>query len=122
MSMLSEVHSEPRQTSKMKFLGKIVNGLKPLTIFAKGSILDVDWVLNMTLLRKNCIIYLFWDSPTWCEKNILSFFLVEILENQGMSGLAQLSLIIHYLFQSIQFIGILSYSRTNQVKFMEDSF
>ena len=41
MSMLSEVHSEPRQTSKMKFLGKIVNGLKPLTIFAKGSILDV---------------------------------------------------------------------------------
>ena len=47
---------------------------------------------------------------------------MEILENQGMSGLAQLSLIIHYLFQSIQFIGILSYSRTNQVKFMEDSF
>ena len=33
---LSEKHSEPSQTSKMKFLAKIAHGFLSLTIFAKG--------------------------------------------------------------------------------------
>ena len=37
----TEVYSEPCQTTKMKCLTKIVNGLKPLTIFAKRFIFDV---------------------------------------------------------------------------------
>ena len=36
-----EARSEPCQTSKIERLAKIVNGQKPLTIFAKNSILDV---------------------------------------------------------------------------------
>ena len=35
--MRLEVYSEPRQTCKMEFLRKIVNGLKTLNIFAKSS-------------------------------------------------------------------------------------
>ena len=38
---LSETCSEPCQTSKMERLMKIVNGWKPLTIFAKRCLLDV---------------------------------------------------------------------------------
>ena len=39
---MSEAYLEPLQTSKMKKLfAKIVNGFKPLTVFAKSSILDV---------------------------------------------------------------------------------
>ena len=34
-------HSGPRQIHKMEHFAKIVNGLKPLTIFAKSSIIDV---------------------------------------------------------------------------------
>ena len=37
------MHSEPSQTSKMELFAKIVNGLKPLTVFVKSSILDV-WI------------------------------------------------------------------------------
>ena len=41
-SFLKEVlYSEPCQTSKMELFLKIINGRKPLTIFAKSSILDV---------------------------------------------------------------------------------
>ena len=36
-----KVYLEPSQTSKMELLVNIVNGWKPLTIFAKSSILDV---------------------------------------------------------------------------------
>ena len=36
-----EAYSEPSGTSKMEFFAKIVNGWKPLTIFAKSSILDI---------------------------------------------------------------------------------
>ena len=38
-----EEYWEPSQTSKMKLFVQIVNGLQPLTIFAKSSILDI-WV------------------------------------------------------------------------------
>ena len=38
---VSEAHPEPSQTSKMEFFVKIVNGLNPLTIFGKSSMLDV---------------------------------------------------------------------------------
>ena len=37
----TNAYSEPIQTSKMKFLAKIVNTFQPLTISAKSSILDV---------------------------------------------------------------------------------
>ena len=37
----SDAYSEPYQTSKMECFAKIVNGLKPLAIFAKISILDI---------------------------------------------------------------------------------
>ena len=36
-----QAYLEPCQTSKMERFAKIVNGDKPLTIFAKRSILDV---------------------------------------------------------------------------------
>ena len=36
--------------SKMKLFVKIANGWKPLTIFAKGYILDVGMVLNTSLI------------------------------------------------------------------------
>ena len=38
----SEAHSESSRTSKMDLFAKIVNGVQPLTIFAKRSILDVQ--------------------------------------------------------------------------------
>ena len=37
----TEAYSEPSQTSKMDSFAKIVNGVQPLIIFAKHSILDV---------------------------------------------------------------------------------
>ena len=47
--------SEPRQTSWMQHFAKNVNCLKLLTIFEKGSILDIERILGMflwPLLRK----------------------------------------------------------------------
>ena len=41
MVLILEVSSEPCQTSKMEFFVKIVNGLKPVVIFARKSILDI---------------------------------------------------------------------------------
>ena len=38
---IAYAYSEPCLTSKMKHFEKIVKGLKPLTIFAKSSFLDV---------------------------------------------------------------------------------
>ena len=38
---MAEAHSEPSQTSKMKFFAKIATGFQLLTIFAKIFILDV---------------------------------------------------------------------------------
>ena len=35
------MHSERNQASKMEIFGKIVIGLKPLTIFTKNSTLDI---------------------------------------------------------------------------------
>ena len=40
-TVMQEVYSEPSQTFKMELFVKIVYGLKPLTIYAEGSILDV---------------------------------------------------------------------------------
>ena len=37
----TEVHLEPSQASKIKPFVKIVNGLRPLPIFTKSSILDI---------------------------------------------------------------------------------
>ena len=46
--MGTDVYSQPCQTSKMENFVKIVNGYKPLTIFAKPSILDVSQVSEYT--------------------------------------------------------------------------
>ena len=40
MSDKLETHSEPRQTSKMKYFAKIVNGTKSLTTFSLDVIID----------------------------------------------------------------------------------
>ena len=42
----AEAHSEPSQRSKMELIAKTVNGCKPFTIFVKGSILNVGWLLH----------------------------------------------------------------------------
>ena len=58
----SEVDSEVRQPLKMECFVKIVNGFKPLTIFTKHSILDVDTLLNpplpLTIMHK-ALFYIF---------------------------------------------------------------
>ena len=41
LNIFEEVYSEPCQTFKMETFAKIVNGLKPLYVFAKNFILDV---------------------------------------------------------------------------------
>ena len=41
MKCMPEAYSEPSQTSKKESFTKIVNGVEPLTIFAKRSVLDV---------------------------------------------------------------------------------
>ena len=41
LNTFTEVYSEPCQTSKMDTFAKIVNGLKPLIVFVKNSILNV---------------------------------------------------------------------------------
>ena len=40
--MKPRAHLEPCQASKVELFAKIANGSKPLTIFAKISILDVS--------------------------------------------------------------------------------
>ena len=49
---MPEVYSESSQTSKMGLFANVVNCRKPLNIFAKGSILDVYWVLNTPVNAK----------------------------------------------------------------------
>ena len=44
-----EAYSEPSRLSKMEVLAKIFNAFQLLTIFAKGSILDLEWVLHSPL-------------------------------------------------------------------------
>ena len=46
----SDAYSEPYHTSKMEFFAKIVNGLKPLAIFAKIFIADIwqDFCIRST--------------------------------------------------------------------------
>ena len=36
-----ETHLEPSQLSKMELFAKVVKGFQAITIFAKGSILDI---------------------------------------------------------------------------------
>ena len=48
-SLVSEAHSESRQTSKRGFFAEIVNGFQLLTFFAKSSVLDVFRFLNTPL-------------------------------------------------------------------------
>ena len=54
---VTEVHSEPSQTSKMELFVKILNSLQPLTIFARAPIFDVrvdfEYVWVNILNRKN---------------------------------------------------------------------
>ena len=45
------VYLEPSPASKKELFGKIVNGFQPLTIFAKGSILDVGLGCECALLN-----------------------------------------------------------------------
>ena len=55
----SEAHSEPSQTSKLKLFVKIVHSRKPLTNFAKRSIIDVrlgykftsEWMFSLVGLQ-----------------------------------------------------------------------
>ena len=62
------IYSEPCQTSKLELFAKIVNGVQPLTIFAKIFIIDVsEWVLNAPVqiyafCRENWVFpyFLFW--------------------------------------------------------------
>ena len=51
------------RTSKIELFTKIMNGWKPLTFYAKSSILIFSWVLKMpldsqsfTIFTKNCIL------------------------------------------------------------------
>ena len=44
-----EGYSEPCQISKKELFTQIVNGLKPLTIFAKSSITDVSLLVWFVL-------------------------------------------------------------------------
>ena len=58
----TEAYSEPKQTSKMDLLKKIINDWQPLTIFAKNSILDIRlgfdwvyWIFDMYIVRTDRI-------------------------------------------------------------------
>ena len=51
---LHQAYSEPWQISKVEHFPKIVNGFKPLRIFAKYSILKFDSVLNTPVYIENC--------------------------------------------------------------------
>ena len=59
----SEAYPEPSQTSKIELLVKIVNGWKPLTIFAERSILNVwqypEYVIYLFYIM---VIYLSFDT------------------------------------------------------------
>ena len=44
-----EAYSETGQSSKLESFANIVYEFPRLTIFAKYSILDVEWVLNMSM-------------------------------------------------------------------------
>ena len=52
LSQMSEAYSESCQKSKMELFVKIVNGLKPLTVFKKSSILDAWQGSEYVSLRK----------------------------------------------------------------------
>ena len=41
-TILTKVHSEPSQTSKMEFFGKLIDGFQPFSIFARSFIIDVS--------------------------------------------------------------------------------
>ena len=47
------------EASKMELFSKIVNGRKPLTIFAKSSILKVSSVNLLNLDKVNVVLYVF---------------------------------------------------------------
>ena len=55
----TESYSEPKRTSKMDLLKKIINDWKPLTIFAKNSILDIrlgfEYGFDMYIVRTDRI-------------------------------------------------------------------
>ena len=63
----AEAHSEPCQAFRMELLAEIVNDLKPLTIFAKRSILYVwqgsEYVSKDDVSSEN-EVYCIW---TWCH-------------------------------------------------------
>ena len=40
-TQITQAYSEPSQKSQMEYFAKIVNDMKPLTIFVKCSFLDV---------------------------------------------------------------------------------
>ena len=46
---ITETYLEPSQKSTMKHICKKIEKKKPLTIFAKSSIVDFNWILNTPL-------------------------------------------------------------------------
>ena len=55
--VFAEVHSEPCETSKIDLFANIVNGQKPLTIFAKSYILDV-WQDSVSIAEAFIMFFL----------------------------------------------------------------
>ena len=65
----TETYSESYQASKMELFAKIVNGWKPLTIFAKSSILDV-W--QCCIFRALSFIWSWCNCRRVISKNFLN--------------------------------------------------
>ena len=60
LSLTWEAHSRPSQTFEMGLVAKIITGFMPLTIFAKGFILDIwlgsEYVSDINI-SNNCSAY-----------------------------------------------------------------
>ena len=77
--VIEEAYSEPSRTSMIELLEKINYGWKPLTIFAKNSILDVGlgsehpiWIAHILIIKWEpryiytfVLIYSFVLTPLW---------------------------------------------------------
>ena len=69
-----EAYSEPCQTSKMERFAKIVNGKKPLTIFAERSVLDVWHDFESASERENLA----------SSSQVLSGFKLKVFSNNSL--------------------------------------
>ena len=71
----SEVHSEPKQTSKMERFARIVNGWKLLAIFIKSCILDI-WLGSEFVLTLQRYYVLFMTLHCLCHFIREYFFVI----------------------------------------------